>query len=201
MSSFLIITSTLLSFCTSTQGFQLFTASSLPGSYSERCISALTTNITQCKHAVASFDANAAYSQRVLDSACRPQCETALTSWQDAVAKVCPAETYEDDYGLVRPVSAVPAMVLYTYGQTCHVEGGEYCNIVLSNGTSLATRKESRRGQCSMCDLFKLRNAAQSPFFDGPLIRSERLYESYTSSCGFRDHPLTVMPTSTCAPK
>jgi hypothetical protein len=45
---------------------------------------------------------------------------------------------------------------------------------------------------CDECIAARLRMRAGSPYFDGPVVASESLYESMTSSCGITGHPVTT---------
>lgn len=45
---------------------------------------------------------------------------------------------------------------------------------------------------CDECIAARLRMRAGSPYFDGPVVASESLYESMTSSCGITGKPVTT---------
>lgn len=45
---------------------------------------------------------------------------------------------------------------------------------------------------CDMCFILSLRIQAGAPFYDGPAIASQSLYQSKTSSCKIQDVPLTT---------
>ncbi|CAN9364447.1 unnamed protein product [Alternaria sp. RS040] len=47
-------------------------------------------------------------------------------------------------------------------------------------------------GPCDLCFIKNLQKQAGSPYYDGPQIRENSLYESKTSSCGVTGYPLSI---------
>ncbi|KAJ6049510.1 hypothetical protein N7444_006226 [Penicillium canescens] len=177
--------------------FVLFPKSSVENAgYSDECVDALSTNITQCNNAVSSFDPNTAYSQKILALGCTDKCGSALVSWEKSIKDSCRGVTYVDGYGNNVPISSVASIRSFNFNQTCRLNEGEFCNTVLGNLT-VTPSNSSAANACNECALFKLRDTAQFQYNDGPLVYSKGIYQSYTSSCLFTGYPLTVTPTTT----
>ena len=49
---------------------------------------------------------------------------------------------------------------------------------------------------CDMCFVKKLRAVAGSVYFDGPLLSSSSIYQSFTSSCKVSGYPFTMSTPS-----
>lgn len=177
----------------SASAFQIFPEGSV-SEFSTPCAAALSTNITACSNVVVGLDPSETYDQSLLESFCNATCGSALSSWQENVTNACSGVTYTDDYGFDTLVSSIPGLMAFNFNQTCLMNAGEYCNVVLGNITTAAANASSTVGQCNECDLLMLRNTAQSPYGDGPLVLSQGLYQSYTSICGYSVYPLTTMP-------
>lgn len=181
-------------FYTLTAAFVIFPESSLRSSgYSDSCVDALSTNITQCSNAVSVFDPNGIYTQKVLESSCTDKCQSALQSWERSIKDSCSGVTYTDDYGKTIPISSFATEMNFNFNQTCLMHDGEYCNIVLGNLTT-GSSSAGNKG-CNKCALFKLRDTASFEYGDGPLVYSKGIYQSYTLSCHFTGYPLTATPT------
>lgn len=183
-------------FYTLTSAFVIFPESSLQGSgYSDDCVDALSTNITECSNAVSVLDANTVYTQAVLESSCTDDCQSALQSWEESIQDSCSDVTYTDDYGKTVPISAIATERRFNYNQTCLMNDGEYCNLVLGNLTTASGNSSAGDKSCNRCALFKLRDTASFQYGDGPLVFSKGIYQSYTSSCHFTGYPLSTTPT------
>jgi hypothetical protein len=177
-----------------TSAFQIFPADSVT-QFSASCAAALSTNITACSNVVVGLDPSETYDQSLLQSTCNATCGSALASWQNAVSSACGGATYLNDYGYDSLLSDVPGMMSFNFNQTCLMDGGLYCNVVLGNLTAAAANATNTTStECNQCDLLLLRNTAESVYGDGPLILSEGLYQSFTSQCGYTGYPLTTQP-------
>jgi len=170
--------------------FQLFSTDSV-SSFPSACGSALSQNITACNNQVQVFDTSTDYLQADLEQACTVSCSSALSGWYTQASNACSNVTYTDDYGVTQNVASVIGELSYDFNQTCLMYNGQYCNVVIGN---LTASNATGSAQCNQCVLLKLQAEAQSPYDDGPLVYSESLYQSYTSSCSFTGYPLTASP-------
>lgn len=57
---------------------------------------------------------------------------------------------------------------------------------------SSADNNTEPSGPCDLCFIKSLRMQAASPYYDGPELRSQSIYQSKTSSCGVVGYPLTT---------
>lgn len=185
-----------LSLAAVTNCFVLFPASNAPNDYPNNCVDALSRNITECSNAIPTLDPNGFYTESSLQRSCTSDCRSALQSWEQSIVDSCNGVTYTNDYGNTVPVSSVATMINFNFNQTCLINDGEYCNIVLGNLTKASVNGSSGQKDCNKCSLFKLRDTAKFQYGDGPLVYSKSLYQSYTSSCHFTGYPLTAKPTS-----
>lgn len=115
--------------------FVLFPESSVKD-YPTSSADALSANITECNNAVSAFDTSTAYSEQALDSLCTADCHSALQSWEDKIKDTCNGVTYADDYGKTVPISSIASQLNFNFNQTCLMDNGQYCNIILGNLTS-----------------------------------------------------------------
>ncbi|KUL81276.1 hypothetical protein ZTR_10505, partial [Talaromyces verruculosus] len=159
------------------------------------CGSALSTNITTCGAVVAAFDPNETYNQTTLETFCTSNCNAALVQWTQDVSSACDGVTYVDDTGAILPLSAIPSLVSYNFNQTCLVSGSDYCNVILGNLTASMTDNSTTTVVCDDCFLQTLYNEAVFEYGDGPLVRSQSLFQSYTSQCSYTGY--TLPPTAT----
>ncbi|KAL4860360.1 hypothetical protein BDV12DRAFT_191745 [Aspergillus spectabilis] len=177
--------------------FVLFPASSV-ANYTPACGAALSSDITSCGAVVAAFDPSQTYKQATLESFCTPECSVALVRWEQDVSSACDGITYVDDTGAVLPVSAVPSLISYNFNQTCLVSGSDYCNVVLGDLTASLTDSSTDAVVCNDCYLMTLYNEALYEYGDGPLARSESLFQSYTSRCSYTGYMLPPTSGDTC---
>lgn len=59
------------------------------------------------------------------------------------------------------------------------------------NGTSSKSTSNTTNS-CDLCAIKNLQYQAGSPYFDGPLLAEQSVYESKTSSCSVTGYPLTT---------
>lgn len=57
---------------------------------------------------------------------------------------------------------------------------------------SSAENSTKSSGPCDLCSIKSLRMQAASPYYDGPELRSQSIYQSKTLSCGVTGYPLTI---------
>lgn len=78
---------------------------------------------------------------------------------------------------------------------TSSIQGGDAVT-----GISIATADVTATGNvtnpCDMCFIRALQFEAGSPYYDGPLLAEQSIYESKTSSCGITGYPLTTTDLS-----
>lgn len=198
MARFLFVNA--LALASSARAFQLFPPDSV-ADYPTQCASVLSLNVTACNNLVPVFDPWTIYDETTLEQSCNDTCASALASWYSQASSACSGLTYDDDYGYQQAISDAIGVMVFNFNQTCLEAGGQYCNIVLGNEISNSTDNSTVSASngttpCNMCNLLRLRDTAQSPYGDGPLVYSESLYQSYTSSCGgsFTNYPLTTSP-------
>ncbi|KAK7732720.1 hypothetical protein SLS63_004975 [Diaporthe eres] len=129
--------------------------------------------------------------------------------------------TIKADLQLEAAAVYIPGSLQYTFTWACLKEdSGRYCGPVAAlaaafsdpgpsyfNYISNITDQDLRPDDCDICIAERLRHQAGSPYFDGPAVASESLYESMTSSCGISGRPVvtstidyfTSTPTPTVA--
>lgn len=71
------------------------------------------------------------------------------------------------------------------------MNNGQFCNIVIGN---LTASNATGNATCNECIRLKLQAEAQSPYDDSPIVYSQSIYQSYTSSCSITGKPLTSSP-------
>ena len=183
---------------------QLFTPESAPAGLSEGCLSALTADVA-CSRPVPRFRYGYFYSESTLSSSCTPECEQALGTYETAIASSCADDTWEgyDDEGGA-PISYIPSILRYQFSLTCLKEGGRWCNVVAGSAATVDDPGDSpirftdivangtRADSCDMCFILSLRLQASVPFYDGPAIQSQSVYQSKTSSCKVEGMPMTT---------
>lgn len=189
------------SFILSVSGWQVFPASTV-SEYGSYCASILSRNITLCNTLVQVLDPSIYYSNRELQLSCKSSCGAALKDWYGQATNACSNITYTDPYGNRAAVSSILGELAWNFNTTCLSRDGRFCNVVLgqlananSNSSSNGTASE-----CNDCARDVLRNQADSPFSDGPLVYSQSIYQSYTSKCRYSGYPLTTTPGSRTLP-
>lgn len=191
---------------------QLFTSESAPAGLSEPCLSALTADVA-CSRPVPRFRYGYFYSESTLNSSCTSECEKALGAYEAAIASSCADDTWEgyDDEGGA-PLVYIPSLLRYQYSLTCLKESGRWCNVVTGSAATVDDPGDSpirftdivangtQADPCDMCFILSLRIQASVPFYDGPAILSQSLYQSKTSSCKVEGMPMTTssLPFSVC---
>ena len=59
-------------------------------------------------------------------------------------------------------------------------------------GVSNSTNSTKASDFCDLCFIKNLRFQASSPYFNGPELREQSIYQSKTSSCGVTGYPLVT---------
>ncbi|KAJ5936334.1 hypothetical protein N7454_005632 [Penicillium verhagenii] len=174
--------------------FVIFPASSVVN-YTQACGTALSTNITACGPVVADFSPSDVYNETTLESFCTSECNAALVQWGQTISSACDGVTYLDDTGTTLPLSAIPSVISFNFNQICLMSGDDYCNIVLGNMTASLSDNSTDTVICDDCYLLTLYNEALFAYGDGPLVRSESVFQSYISQCSYTGY--TLPPTTT----
>ena len=174
------------------QAFQAFTNSSVPVNASIACAGSLSADLN-CNPIVFAFQPGNYYTTDVLTAACTASCGSSLDAWYGSINSACSGLPWSDAYGIAAPIQTVPDLVRYNFNQTCRTDSGRYCNVVLgqaameTNGTV-----GNATTACDLCSVKMLQFAAGSPYYDGPVLQSKSVYESYTSSCSISNLPLST---------
>ncbi|RAH72482.1 uncharacterized protein BO66DRAFT_436149 [Aspergillus aculeatinus CBS 121060] len=183
------------------QAFVLFPAASV-SNYNSYCAAALSTNVTACSNLVAAFDPDETYTPALLQQHCTEDCRAALGQWTKNISDACYGVKYKDDFtGVFLHISAMPGKIWHNFNQTCSMDAGQYCNVVLGKLRATATGTP-----CAKCLLVKMWNNALFPYGNGPLGRSRSDLASYTSLCSYTGYsvPSTTTassPASSSIPK
>ena len=65
-----------------------------------------------------------------------------------------------------------------------------------SIGNANSTGAANDTDPCDLCFIKNLQFQAGSPYYDGPLLAEQSVYQSKTSSCGISGYPLTTSDLS-----
>ncbi|KAJ0329025.1 hypothetical protein COL5a_004254 [Colletotrichum fioriniae] len=122
------------------------------------------------------------------------------------------------------PLIMITELLRYNYNLTCLTDSGRFCNnVAAAFATSRDPEAANVQGAlpaggdfgdyvpsdtCDGCLVKNLRFQAGSPYFDGPRLQAQSVYESRTADCGITGAPLitttislftqtTAVPTST----
>ncbi|KAL8306251.1 hypothetical protein RB597_003198 [Gaeumannomyces tritici] len=178
---------------------------SLPEDLDAACSAALMADIA-CDPLVPALRHDFYYPPATLTRICTAGCTSALQSWESSVRTACgnnitiPAEDDLDASPIV-----IPASRQYTYGFTCLKESDVSCGPVAALATFFANPGVSvfnyiselpegavKPQDCDPCLAARLRLRSGSPYFDGPVVASESIYQTLTSSCGITGKPVTT---------
>ncbi|TQN75343.1 LysM domain-containing protein [Colletotrichum shisoi] len=165
---------------------------SLPGNLPSACSAALLADFF--------------YRPTSLERMCTSGCAAALSSWTVSVRSAC-GEDVSVPAEFELPASRVvsPATLEHTFQFTCPRENNNFRGPVAAlaavfrdpgvspfNYLSEAPEEAAEPSSCDVCIAARLRMRAGSPYFDGPVVVSESLYQSMTSSCGITGKPVTT---------
>ncbi|KAH6653368.1 hypothetical protein BKA67DRAFT_593299 [Truncatella angustata] len=171
----------------------ILSKSTIPDGISQRCADALLTDIA-CSKAVKAF-------------ICDDACASALASYHDAVISSCASDSWTTTGDVDEPVAMISELVRYSYNLTCLSDDGRFCNNVAAayaaaadpDGTLPAGGYFGDHDTSDPCDLCLVKNLqfqAESPYYNGPRLQSQSIYESKTASCGVSNMPLTTKTVS-----
>ncbi|QPG94582.1 hypothetical protein C2857_006430 [Epichloe festucae Fl1] len=178
---------------------------SLPEHLDAACSAALMADVA-CDALVPALRHDFYYPPATLTRMCTAGCASALQSWETSVRSACgndiviPAEYHLD----VSPIG-IPASRRYIYSFTCLKENHVFCGPVAALAVFLANPGVSvfnyiyqlpegavKLADCDPCLAARLRLRSGSPYFDGPVVASESIYQTLTSSCGIAGKPATT---------
>ncbi|KAI2624041.1 hypothetical protein GGS21DRAFT_541259 [Xylaria nigripes] len=202
----------LLAYAQAVSAIQIYTPQALPTGLSSGCASALTTDVAACPLFATKLRYGFFYPKSLLESTCTPECSTALQAYEQDVVSSCSHDTwlaYQDDEENL-PVAFIPNVMRYLYESTCIQDSGRFCNLVAGMNAAMADPGDGDSGwlgsvangtrvpDCDLCFIKTLRMQAGSPYYDGPEVASQSIYESKTSSCSIANMPRTTwsMPTT-----
>ncbi|KAK3185814.1 hypothetical protein K4F52_005470 [Lecanicillium sp. MT-2017a] len=178
---------------------------SLPEDLPSACSAALLADVA-CDRLVRDLRPEFFYRPASLERICASGCAVALSSWKASVRSACPeGVSVPADFELPASPVVIPATLEHTFEFTCLRENNTFCGPVAAlaavfsdpgvspfNYLSEVPEGATQPSSCDECIAARLRMRAGSPYFDGPVVASESLYQSLTSSCGIEGKPVTT---------
>jgi hypothetical protein len=208
----------ILSFLSATEGFSVFNEKNLPLNLSPTCRGALINDIN-CEQVITSFTATEFYSPAVLDKACTSSCSSSWASLRSSTASSCGNQTW-DGLGSDSPIALIPELMSFSYNVVCLKDAGRYCNNVIAANAAATDQTGMEETHsinvlmanmlcvivslppgvsplayangCDLCAIKKLGLEAGSPYYNGPVLLDQSVYQSKTSSCSLSGYPLTT---------
>ncbi|KAH7305459.1 hypothetical protein B0I35DRAFT_381589 [Stachybotrys elegans] len=176
----------------------------LPTSLPTACSEALLADVA-CDRLVRDLRPEFFYRPASLERICTSDCSEALSSWKSSVRSSCGDESIPADFDLPASPVVVPATLEHVFKFTCLRENDKFCGPVAALAavfkdpgvtpfnylTEVPDGAEEPSG-CDACLAARLRMRAGSPYFDDPVVASESLYQSLTSSCSITGRPVTT---------
>ncbi|KAJ4392335.1 hypothetical protein N0V93_005961 [Gnomoniopsis smithogilvyi] len=205
MQTFLAVVVDLLVAASTASATVLLYADSLPSTLTSECTIALTVDVPACDPLVRDLRPDVFYPPASLSRICTANCSSAMETWQSSVQSGCGNQTVSAD--LEVEAAAV-------YNACLKDDSGRYCGPVAALAAAFAdsgispfnyisnTTDQVRPDDCDACLAERLRLREGSPYFDGPIVASQSLYESMTASCGIVGRPVvtTTFDYFTAAP-
>ncbi|KAI0203160.1 hypothetical protein F4808DRAFT_449427 [Astrocystis sublimbata] len=202
-----------LSYPSFVSAVQIYDADSLPTDISSGCLDAMTVDVPDCLSFASSFRYGYFYSERLLGDTCTSECSSGLAAFEKGVISACSNDTYlqDGDTGDELPMALMPNIMRYLYELSCIKDNGRFCNVVAGTNAALSDpgsgsnnwlggvdNDTTAASACDLCFVNNLRMQAGSPYYDGPEVASQSIYESKTSSCRVSNMPRTTwaMPTT-----
>ncbi|CAG8971987.1 hypothetical protein HYALB_00003325 [Hymenoscyphus albidus] len=187
-----------------------FTNSTVPTNLTTTCSNALLKDVTGCTSLVPVFRNGFFYLTSSLEKTCTPACSTALASYEGGIASACVGQSWAGyDDGNDMPLDIIPNLIKFQYDLTCLQDSGRWCNVVAASAAvggdpglspvgwdSSAINGSEPSGPCDLCLIKNLQMQAASPYYDGPELRSQSIYDTKTSSCGVTNLPLATSTLS-----
>ncbi|TQV92641.1 Peptidoglycan-binding Lysin subgroup [Cordyceps javanica] len=178
---------------------------SLPDDLDSACSAALMSDVA-CDPLVPALRQDFFYPPATLTRACTAGCAAALESWESSVRSACGKDiVIPAEHDLPASPIVIPATRRYIYSFTCLKENDAFCGPVAAlaaffsdpgvsifNYINTLPEGATKPADCDPCLAARLRMRSGSPYFDGPVVASESLYQSMTSSCGITGKPATT---------
>ncbi|KAK1635257.1 LysM domain-containing protein [Colletotrichum phormii] len=178
---------------------------SLPEDLDAACSAALMADIA-CDPLVPALRHDFYYPTATLTRMCTVGCASALQSWESSVRSACGNDiVIPAEYDLDASPIVIPASRRYIYEFTCLKESDVFCGPVAAltafftnpgvsvfNYINELPEGAVKPADCDLCLAARLRLRSGSPYFDGPVVASESIYQTLTSSCGITGKPATT---------
>ncbi|OTB02454.1 carbohydrate-binding module family 50 protein [Hypoxylon sp. CI-4A] len=178
---------------------------SLPSTLTPACSDALLTDVAACDRLVRDIRSDFFYPPASLSRICTDSCSSSLATWVSSVRTGCGNQTIVGDLEIETAAVYIPALLQYSFQSVClQDDNGRYCGPVAAlaaafsdpgvsffNYISNITDQDQKPDDYDICIVERLRLLAGSPYSDGPIVASESLYESMTSSCSITGRPIT----------
>ncbi|KAH6699753.1 hypothetical protein BKA61DRAFT_706408 [Leptodontidium sp. MPI-SDFR-AT-0119] len=178
---------------------------SLPEDLPSACSAALMADVA-CDALVPNLRPDFFYPPASLHRICTAGCAAALESWESSVRSACGKDVViPAEFDLPASPIVIPTTRQYIYSYTCLEENNVFCGpvaalasffsdpgISIFNYINELPEDATKPADCDPCLAARLRVRSGSPYFDGPVVASESLYQSMTSSCGITGKPATT---------
>ncbi|KDN71454.1 putative LysM domain-containing protein [Colletotrichum sublineola] len=195
----------LLSLLSPALAIKMLYDDSLPEDLDAACSAALMADVT-CDPLVPSLRHDFYYPPATLTRVCTAGCASALESWESAVRSACGNDiVIPAEYDLDASPIVIPATRRYIYSFTCLKENDVFCGPVAAltafftnpgvsvfNYINELPEGAVKPADCDPCLAARVRLRSGSPYFDGPVVASESIYQSMTSSCGIAGKPAST---------
>ncbi|KAH8194552.1 hypothetical protein TruAng_011287 [Truncatella angustata] len=193
----------------------LLYADSLPSTLTSECTTALTVDVTACDPLVRDLRPDVFYPPASLSRICTTDCSSAIETWRSSVQSGCGNQTISADLEVEAAAVYIPGALQYYFQNAClQDDSGRYCGPIAALAAAFSdpgispfnyisnTTDQVRPDDCDACLAERLRLREGSPYFDGPIVASQSLYESMTASCGIvgRSVVTTTINYFTAAP-
>ncbi|KAJ5043210.1 LysM domain-containing protein [Bipolaris maydis] len=175
---------------------------SLPEDLDAACSAALMADVA-CDPLVPALRHDFYYPPATLTRVCTAGCASALQSWESSVRSACGKNLVISDLD-ASPIM-LPASRRYIYDFTCLKDNNAFCGPVAAlaafftnpgvsafNYINELPQGAVKPSDCDPCLAARLRVRSGSPYFDGPVVASESIYQTLTSSCGITGKPATT---------
>ncbi|KAI3543610.1 LysM domain-containing protein [Colletotrichum filicis] len=205
------ITLTFTLFTSITLGSQLFTTNTVPEGLSAGCSNALVADIP-CGNGITLFTRGEYYPLTDLKALCVDSCASALEAYHVDVVSSCAADNWPEEMEVDMPLVMISELLRYNYNLTCLTDSGRFCNnVAAAFAASRDPEAANVQGAlpaggdfgdyvpsdtCDGCLVKNLRFQAGSPYFDGPRLQAQSVYESRTADCGITGAPLVTTTIS-----
>ncbi|KAI0850293.1 carbohydrate-binding module family 50 protein [Daldinia vernicosa] len=180
-------------------------SNSLPSTLTSVCSDALLADVAACDPLVKNLRPDFFYPPASLSRICTDDCSSSLAAWMSSVRTNCGNQTILGDLEVEAAAVYIPGSLQYSFQSAClQDDGGRYCGPVAAlaaafsdpgvspfNYISNITEQDQKPDDCDLCIVERLRLRAGSPYFDGPIVASQSMYESMTSSCSIAGRPVT----------